>query len=254
VELDQTVYALDSTTIDLCLSLFPWAKFRKHKGAVKLHTLLNLHGSIPSVVIITHGKIHDVNILDDLIMETGAIYIMDRGYLDFARLYTIQQSLAFFVTRTKSNFSFKRLYSQTVDRSTGGSMRPNYCARWLLRKKRLSRETATNSLFRRQEQQTIGLLNKQLRSSGINPCRTLSLPLARRVIFQMDQAALTDQSFLWHDRKCRQDPNLDHDLRLCVGRYRQKTSELGSESLHNSTDFECDSFRKNAHFTGFLRH
>jgi hypothetical protein len=119
VELNQTAYALDSTTIDLCLSLFPWAKFRKHKGAVKLHTLLDLRGSIPSIVIITHGKIHDVTILDQLTFEPGAFYIVDRGYLDFTRLYVIQQSSAFFVTRTKSNFRFKRLYSRPVDKSTG---------------------------------------------------------------------------------------------------------------------------------------
>jgi hypothetical protein len=119
VELNQTAYALDSTLIDLCLSLFPWAKFRKHKGAIKLHTLLDLRGSIPSLVVITHGKIHDVTILDQLIFEPGAFYIVDRGYLDFARLYVIHQSSAFFVTRAKSNFSFKRLYSRPVDKSTG---------------------------------------------------------------------------------------------------------------------------------------
>jgi transposase len=119
VELDDTVYALDSKTIDLCLSLFPWAKFRKKKGAVKLHTLLDLRGNIPTLVIITHGKVHDVNILDDLIMEPGAIYVMDRGYLDFARLHTIHQCSAFFVTRAKSNFDSKRLYSHPVDKSTG---------------------------------------------------------------------------------------------------------------------------------------
>jgi hypothetical protein len=119
IELDQTVYALDSTTIDLCLSLFPWAEFRKRKGAVKLHTLLDLRGNIPSVIIITTGKIHDVNILDDLITEVGAIYVMDRGYLDFARLYKIHQTRASFVTRAKKNFSRKRLYSMPVDKSTG---------------------------------------------------------------------------------------------------------------------------------------
>jgi IS4 transposase len=119
IELDQTVYALDSTTIDLCLALFPWAEFRKRKGAVKLHTLLDLHGNIPSFVIITTGKVHDVNILDRLIIELGAIYIMDRGYLDFARLYKIHQASAFFVTRAKNNFSRKRLYSQPVEKSTG---------------------------------------------------------------------------------------------------------------------------------------
>mgnify|MGYP000999972987 CR=1 FL=1 len=119
IELDQAVYALDSTTIDLCLALFPWAEFRKHKGAVKLHTLLDLHGNIPSVIIITTGKVHDVNILDRLIFELGAIYVMDRGYLDFARLYKIHQTPAFFVTRAKTNFSNKRLYSMPVDKATG---------------------------------------------------------------------------------------------------------------------------------------
>jgi len=119
VELDQTVYALDSTTIDLCLSLFPWALFRKRKGAVKMHTLLDLRGSIPTVVIITHGRIHDVTILDRLIIEASAIYIMDRGYLDFARLYAIHQSSGFFVIRAKRNFNFRRLYSHAIDKSTG---------------------------------------------------------------------------------------------------------------------------------------
>jgi len=119
LQLAQTVYALDATTIDLCLSLFPWAKFRKRKGAIKLHTLLDMRGSIPATVIITHGKVHDVNILDSLFIEAGAIYIMDRGYLDFARLYNIQQSSAFFITRAKRNFDFKRLYSQPVDKTTG---------------------------------------------------------------------------------------------------------------------------------------
>jgi len=119
IELNQTAYALDSTTIDLCLSLFPWAKFRAHKGAVKLHTLLDLRGSIPSLVIITHGKVHDVKILDQLTFEPGAFYVIDRGYLDFDRLYAIHQTSAFFVIRAKSNFRFRRLYSRPVDKSVG---------------------------------------------------------------------------------------------------------------------------------------
>jgi hypothetical protein len=114
VELEHSVYALDSTTIDLCLSLFPWAQFRKRKAAVKLHTLLDLRGSIPSVVIVTSGKVHDVRILDQLPIESGAIYILDRGYIDFGRLYSIHQAAAFFVTRAKNNFRFQRLYSQPV--------------------------------------------------------------------------------------------------------------------------------------------
>ncbi len=119
LELDQTVYALDATTIDLCLSLFPWAQFRRHKSAVKLHTLLDLRGSIPTVVIVTGGQIHEVNILDQLIWEAGAIYLMDRGYLDFRRLYRMHQCGAFFVTRAKKRFDCRRLYSQTVDKKTG---------------------------------------------------------------------------------------------------------------------------------------
>jgi len=119
VELEETVYALDSTTIDLCLSVFPWALFRKTKGAIKLHTLLDVRGPIPSFIWISHGKIHDVNILDDLLPEPGAIYLMDRGYLDFARLYKLTLSSAFFIIRAKQNFQFRRLYSRPVDRSTG---------------------------------------------------------------------------------------------------------------------------------------
>ena len=119
VELDETVYALDSTTIDLCLAVFPWATFRKRKGAIKLHTLLDLRGSIPSFIWITDGKVHDVNILDELIPEPGAIYLMDRAYIDFSRLHTLNLSQATFITRTKSNFQFRRLYSHPVDKSTG---------------------------------------------------------------------------------------------------------------------------------------
>ena len=119
IELDNTVYALDSTTIDLCLSLFPWAEFRKTKGAVKMHTLLDIRGSIPAVIHITEGKVHDVNILDDIIPEPGSFYIMDRAYVDFARLYAMHQAGAFFVVRAKSNLQQSRLYSSPVDKSTG---------------------------------------------------------------------------------------------------------------------------------------
>ncbi len=119
IALEATAYALDSTTIDLCLSLFPWARFRETKGAVKLHTLLNLRGSIPEFIYISDGKLHDVRVLDILIPESGSFYVMDRGYLDYSRLYTIHQAGAFFVTRAKSNFGFRRLYSHRVDKSTG---------------------------------------------------------------------------------------------------------------------------------------
>jgi len=116
VDIDEIDYALDSTTIDLCLSLFPWAKFRKKKAAVKMHTLLDLRGSIPTFFEITDGKVHDVNILDLLLIEVGAIYVMDRAYVDFERFYVMHQSKAFFISRGKSNFKFKRLYSRKVNK------------------------------------------------------------------------------------------------------------------------------------------
>jgi hypothetical protein len=115
VELDETVYALDASTIDLCLSLFPWARFRKTKGAIKLHTLLDLRGSIPSFIAITEGNMHDVNVLDELIPEPGAFYIMDRAYLDFERLYLLNQCMAFLIIRSKRNTQFRRLYSHKID-------------------------------------------------------------------------------------------------------------------------------------------
>ena len=119
VELAETVYALDSTTIDLCLSVFPWALFRATKAAVKMHTLLDLRGAIPSFLHISDGKLHDVNVLDLLIPEAGAIYVMDRGYLDFERLHVLHQAGAFFVTRAKSNLDARRLYSAPTDRASG---------------------------------------------------------------------------------------------------------------------------------------
>jgi Transposase DDE domain/Domain of unknown function (DUF4372) len=119
VDLDQSLYALDSTTIDLCLALFPWARFRKHKAAVKMHTLLDLHGNIPTFIRVSDGKLHDVNVLDDIPIEAGAFYVMDRGYLDFERLYRLTLSSAFFVTRTKENVVLQRRYSHLVETNTG---------------------------------------------------------------------------------------------------------------------------------------
>jgi hypothetical protein len=119
LELNETVYALDSSTIELCLSIFPWARYQKQKGAVRLHTLLDLRGPIPACSWITDGKVGDVTILDSLLAEPGAFYIMDRGYIDFARLHALHQSQALFVVRARDNMQFRRLYSHTIDRRTG---------------------------------------------------------------------------------------------------------------------------------------
>ena len=119
IDLEQTVYALDATTIDLCLSMFPWATFRQTKAAIKLHTLLDLRGNIPTFIYISDGSVHDVNILDVLPIEPGAFYVMDRGYLDYARLNAISLAAGFFVTRSKSNLRCRRIYSHQIDRTTG---------------------------------------------------------------------------------------------------------------------------------------
>lgn len=119
VDLKETVYALDSTTIDLCLSLFPWAHFRKRKGAIKIHTLLDLRGPIPAFISVTDGSVHDVNILDELIIEPGSFYVIDRAYIDFERLYRLKEQSGFFITRAKKNFQCRRIYSHHVDKSLG---------------------------------------------------------------------------------------------------------------------------------------
>jgi uncharacterized protein DUF4372/DDE family transposase len=119
LDLDRSLYALDSTTIDLCLALFPWARFRQRKAAVKMHTLLDLRGNIPAFVHITHGKVHDVNVMDQIVPEAGAFYVMDRGYIDFERLFVLTLSAAFFVVRTKSNILLQRRYSHPADKNTG---------------------------------------------------------------------------------------------------------------------------------------
>jgi hypothetical protein len=119
IDLDSTIYALDSTTIDLCLSLFPWARFRARKGAVKMHTLLDVRGSIPTFIEVTDGKVHDVNILDQILPEADSFYVMDRAYVDFERLYTLHQCAAFFVVRTKSGIRLRRRYSHPVDKTIG---------------------------------------------------------------------------------------------------------------------------------------
>jgi hypothetical protein len=136
IELDQTVYALDSTTIDLCLNLFPWARFRSTKAAVKLHTLLDVRGPIPTMIMISEGKQADVGVLDELIPEPGAFYVMDRGYVDFERLYRFVLGSAFFVTRTKAGIQLNRLESRPVDRATG--LRSDHIV-WLTHPKSVAR-------------------------------------------------------------------------------------------------------------------
>ncbi len=233
--LQQTVYALDATTIDLCLSLFPWAKFRKRKGAVKLHTLLDLRGNIPTVIIITHGLIHEVNILEELTFEAGAFYLMDRAYLDFPRLHRLHLASAFFVTRARRRFDCQRLYSSPVDRTTG-----IMC----------DQQTASYSLFRSPAGTAVGLSDEQLYLATADHRRTLSQSLASGIVLQMDQAASANQNVLRHFRECTQNSNLDRHLGLRAGGDCQKTTEARRQPLQNSTNPKRHSLRENPDIRG----
>jgi hypothetical protein len=182
VELEQTAYALDATTIDLCLSMFPWARFRQNKGAIKLHTLLDLRCSIPTFIHISDGKLHEINTLDIVPFEPGSFYVMDRGYLDFSRLYNLSQAENLF--------------------SSGGSdnrpdLRSDDHAHRILSEQRLSRKTTTRKILRRRNRSYFCLPDQQLQPAGSNSRRSLSLSLASGTLFQMDQTTSAHQEFLW---------------------------------------------------------
>ena len=231
VDLKDTVYAFDATTIDLCLSVFPWAPFQRTKAAIRLHTLLDLRGNIPTFIHISDGKTHEVTVLDQLVPEAGAFYVMDRGFLDFARLYRLHQAGSFFVTRAKSNTKAQRRYSRRVDRSTGlicdqtvfltGKFTPDYY-----------RRRCAASASRPADRQDAGLPDQQLRSAGAHDRRALPLPLAGRTLLQMDQTAPANQGLLRHLGERRQVSGLDRGLRLRPRGHRQ---EAASDSPPAST-------------------
>jgi hypothetical protein len=235
LDLDNTVYALDASTIDLCLSVFPWALFRSTKSAVKLHTLLDLRGNIPTFIHISDGKLHDVNVLDLLLPEPGAFYIMDRGYVDFKRLFSLNLAGAFFVIRAKSNTQYKRRYSHPIDKS--GGVR---CDQTIVLTGVNSATASSHQIPRCPDRQDFQLPDQQLRQTGTNRCRSVSLPLAGRAFLQMDQTAPAHQILLRRLRECRQKPDLDSHLGLRARGNYQKTPRYQSRSLHNSTGFELD--------------
>jgi hypothetical protein len=249
IQLDQTAYALDSTIIDLCLTLFPWAKFRKRKAAVKLHTLLDLRAIIPTTVIVTTGAVHDVNIMDELFWEPGSIYVMDRGYVDFSRLYRIQQDSAFFVTRAKKNFRCQRLYSHKVNKASGLRCDQTVVLCGFYAQKDYPDKLRRIRYFDQQTNKALVFLTQQLYLTGFDHRSTVSMPLAGRIILQMDQATSSHQRFLRHQRQCREDSDLDRHLDLRVGRHRQEALESRSQLVLNSTDFERDDYGKNSDLT-----
>ena len=217
VDLAETVYALDATTIDLCLSVFPWAPFRSAKAAIKLHTLLDLRGNIPSFIHISDGKYHEVNVLDLLVPEPGAYYVMDRGYLDFDRLYRLHEAGSFFVTRAKSPLRAERRSDRSPD--------------WLLCPQGFSRTVASYQVPRSEDGQAAHLPDQPICLASPEHRRAVSLPLASGAVLQMDQTAPANQGVLRHLRECRQDPDLDRSLRVRACRHRQKAPQIAVEPL-----------------------
>ena len=202
VELDNTVYALDATTIDLCLSVFPWAQFRTTKGAVKLHTLMDLRGNIPTLIHVSDGKLHDVNVLDLLVPEAGAFYIMDRGYVDFSRLHSLCLSAAFFVIRGKSNLhTMPATLFASCRRTDQTQMRSDRRAHWIPCCQGLPGQTTARQIPRQADGQSVCLFDQQLRVAGADHCRSLPLTLAGGIVLQVDQTTSANQIIFRHNRE-----------------------------------------------------
>ena len=237
VELDNTVYALDASTIDLCLSLFAWAPFQASKAAIKLHTLLDLRGAIPAFIHISDGKLGDVNVLDLLTFEAGAFYVMDRGYFDYTRLYALHQAAAFFVIRAKAGMDARRVYSATTDRGTGV-----ICDQRIMLNGRTSAPKYPEHLRRVRFQgcrirQDARLLDQQHLAARVVDLRTLQEPLAGRTVFQVDQTASAHQAFPRQQRERGEDANLVRHCHLRADRHRQEGAATRCLALHLSTDF-----------------
>jgi len=242
VDLKQSLYALDSTTIDLCLSLFPWARFRRHKAAVKMHTLLDLRGNIPTFISITDGTVHDVNVLDEILPEAGAFYVLDRGYLDFERLYRFTMSAAFFVTRAKTNIRLQRRYSRAVDKSTGVQS-DQTAILTAIGSARVYPDTLRRIVYRDAEtNKRLTFLTNNFDLPALTIALILQVPLAGGTFLQMDQAAPPDQGFLRHQRKCGEDTDLDRRVRLRARCYRSQKARTELKSLSDSTDSQHHAF------------
>ena len=249
VALEQTAYAFDSTTIDLCLTLFPWARFRRRKAAVKLHTLIDLRGNIPCFICVTDGKTHDVNALDQLPLEAGAFYMIDRGYIDFRRLAYFTKHSAFFVTRAKKNFDYNRRCSRSVDKSTGlrsdqtvvlGGIQSAHDYPDPLRRVSYSDNTTRKRLV---------FLTNNFTLPALAIPQLYKRRWSRRAgILQMDQTTLMHQNILRHIGERGEDSGLDCHQRLRPGGPREKRITPRQQFERNSANSERHAFRENAYF------
>ena len=248
VDLDATVYALDATTIDLCLSLFDWAPFRSTKAAVKMHTLLDLRGAIPAFIHISDGKMGDVNVLDILPIEAGAFYIMDRGYLDFYQAVQDASGGCFLCDSSETRYERPSRVLDQDRQDHRGDLRSNDCAGRILRVEGLPRAFAAHSIQRPRDRQDAGLSDQQHDLVTLDYRRAVQEPLASGAVLQMDQTASAHQAlsahqaFSGHERECGEDANLVRRVHLSVDRYRQKGTSIECLALHFATDFVCVCF------------
>src|SRR3954467_8690891 len=244
-DLKEAVYALDSITIDLCLSVFPWAHFRTSKAAVKMHTLLDLRGNIPSFIHISNGKMHDVRVLDMLVPEAGAIYVMDRAYVDFARLYTLHQAGAFFVPRAKSNLRAHRVYSALADRAAGiiadqtialdGTRTRHECPIHLRRIRFKDPETGKTLVF----------LTNQTSLPAVTICDLYKARWQVELFFKWIKQHLRIKRFYGTSENTVKTQILDRRVGLRARRHRPQTAEPGGLALHNFAGGFGVSIRKN---------
>jgi Domain of unknown function (DUF4372)/Transposase DDE domain len=219
VELEATVYALDATTIDLCLSLFDWAPFRSTKAVVKMHTLLDLRGAVPAFIHISDGKMGDVNVLDILAIEAGAFYVMDRGYLDFTRLYTLHQAGRLLRDPSQTRYERQTRVLDQDRQSQRCDLRSAHRFERLLRSQELSRALATHPFQRSAIGQDAGFLDQQHRLVAVDHRRVVQEPLAGRAVLQMDQAAPAHQALFGHERERGEDANLVRRVYLRAHRH-----------------------------------
>lgn len=219
VELNETVYALDSTTIDLSLSTFPWAHFRSTKAAVKIHTLLDLRGNIPTFLSISDGKLHDVNILDELIPEPGSFYVMDRAYLDYSRLYALNRWASFFVIRAKSNFKFARIYSHQVDKKTGLRCDQTIRLTGFYSAKDYPATLRRVKFYDAEKNKLLVFLTNNFSLPAQVIADLYRCRWQVGAIFQMDQAKPANQVIFRHLGECSQNPNLDSRISICSSSY-----------------------------------
>ena len=249
MDLDQTLYALDSTTIDLCLSLFPWARFRKQKAAVKMHTLLDLHGNIPTFIRITGGKVHDINILDEIGPEAGAFYVMDRAYVDFERLFVFTLCSSFFVVRTKKNILLQRRYSHPVDKSTGLRSDQTVILAAIESAQAYPDPLRRVSYFDARTNKRLKFLTNNFALPALTIAHIYKSRWQIELFFKWIKQHLRINSFYGTSENAVK-TQIWRCLDLRAHRHRPETARAGSESLPDSTDSQRYAIRKNAPFTG----